>query len=206
MSIKSILEIPVVYDLWQIVAGDKRRHKIMINDYIGPTKGKSVLELGCGTADLLQYLEPSNYIGIDMDESYIAYSKKRYANRKEAAFHVMDLNEYAQVCKQKFDIILMIGVVHHISDNEVKECFARARELLSDGGVLIAADGVYVKAMSAFEHWLLDMDRGDYVRDLAAYKRLHEEFFDEVHCDVRKDLMNLPFYIVVFKDCMHSAV
>jgi ubiquinone/menaquinone biosynthesis C-methylase UbiE len=49
-GIHSIISAPWVYNLVQWAAGAKMYRETMVNDYIKPTDGCKILDIGCGTA------------------------------------------------------------------------------------------------------------------------------------------------------------
>ena len=78
MLIRRILEIPIIYDTFQFIIGGKKRQRIFKKEYIGNVSGLKVLELGCGTSDILEYFEECDYTGVDLDKDYIQAAQKRY--------------------------------------------------------------------------------------------------------------------------------
>lgn len=198
MIIRRVLEIPFIYDVFQFVMGGQKRQKIFKKEYIGDVSGLKVLELGCGTSDILKYFEKCDYTGVDLDKHYIEYAKKRYKDKEWAKFICSDVNEFSDKSNEHFDLILMTAVIHHISDKEVEKCFDSISKLMSDYGRFISFDSVYTKHMSPFERLLNDMDRGKYIRKEGEYVRLNKKHFKNVKWVCRKDMMHLPFNIIVF--------
>jgi ubiquinone/menaquinone biosynthesis C-methylase UbiE len=83
---------------------------------------KEVLEIGCGTGDLLAQTEPSRGVGIDFSEEMIKVAQKKYPNlefRTEDAEN-LKLNE-------KFDYIIMSDLIGHLSD--VWQAFRELRKV-----------------------------------------------------------------------------
>ena len=157
-----------------------------------------MLELGCGTCDFLYYFENCYYTGIDLDPKYIEKAKKRYHNRKNTQFICKDLNEFAKDCNDRYDLILMTGVIHHISNAEVEECFSIIKRLLSEDGIFFSFDAVYVDGMSCFEKFLADLDRGKYVRHKDEYVTMNLKHWKNVFYECRNDTMYLPFNVIIF--------
>jgi SAM-dependent methyltransferase len=198
MLIRKILEIPIIYDTFQFIIGGKKRQRIFKKEYIGDVSGLKVLELGCGTSDILEYFEKCDYTGVDLDKDYIKAAQKRYKDKKWAKFICADVNDFARNCQEKYDLILMTAVIHHISDEEVENCFNSIRSLLKADGRFVSFDGVYLKGMSWFERFLNDMDRGQFVRKESEYVRLNKKYFNNVSYVCRKDMTNLPFNLIIF--------
>ena len=51
----------------------------------------SVLEIGCGSGDLLASIAGSRKVGIDFSEEYISWAKDKHKDQN-IEFHVMDAN------------------------------------------------------------------------------------------------------------------
>lgn len=199
MIVRRILEIPLIYDVFQCLVGSKKRHRILKNEYIGNVAGLKILELGCGTSDILECFEETcDYIGVDIDEDYIKSARLRYSNKSFAKFICADVNDFARNCDEKFDLILMTAVIHHISDDEVERCFESIKKLLKENGRFISFDCVYREGMSRFEKFLVDIDRGQYVRTESEYVRLADKHWDNVKYVCRADMMYLPFNLIIF--------
>jgi len=103
------------YDGW------KRRNwyyyanlKQLIRDNIPP--GKSVLEVGCGTGDILAAANPRRGIGIDVSGNMIRIAREKY--RLSANLEFLHAGPGGLPADTSFDYILMVDVVEHITDLE----------------------------------------------------------------------------------------
>lgn len=69
--------------------------------------GGSILDVGCGTGNLVEYLHPScncyDYTGIDISKHYVDKAKLRYTNEKFIHGGIHDINAH-------YDTIVSIGV------------------------------------------------------------------------------------------------
>ncbi|MCD4743374.1 MAG: glycosyltransferase [Desulfobacteraceae bacterium] len=74
----------------------------------------SILELGCGTGDLLSSLKPSYGVGVDFSSKMIDISQKRYP---EIKFITGDI-ESLESLDRKFDYIILSDVIGHLVDIE----------------------------------------------------------------------------------------
>lgn len=78
-------------------------------------KGETVLEPACGPANLANSLPTGiNYIGFDLNESFISYAKKRRLNVYLG--NVLKKNSY-----QKADVVIVCDTLHHIKLRDRKE-------------------------------------------------------------------------------------
>lgn len=73
--------------------------------------GEKVVEIGCGTGDLLAALEPSVGLGIDFAEEMIDRARKRYPDLRFIRADVHDLS-----LLEKFDVVILSDLVNDLWD------------------------------------------------------------------------------------------
>lgn len=73
----------------------------------------SVLEVGCGSGDLLAAIEGSRKVGIDFSEEYIKWAKEKHQG-KNIEFLTMDANEIK--LNEKFDLIIISNLIGFVDD------------------------------------------------------------------------------------------
>ncbi len=76
----------------------------------------SVLEVGCGSGDLLAGISGSKKVGIDFSESQIAWAKEKHKDKK-VEFLVMDANNIQ--LSETFDFIIISNVIGFLDDVQV---------------------------------------------------------------------------------------
>jgi SAM-dependent methyltransferase len=77
--------------------------------YIASLSGKSVLDVGCGTGALSDYLSKDDeYLGIDLNESFLKHAKKMGRNvmRQDA----LTFDRFSE-----FDVCVIMDLLHHIN-------------------------------------------------------------------------------------------
>ena len=84
-TVKSILSIPLLYDVFQFVARGSGYRERLARMYIRARPGDKVLDLGCGTGAMLACLPDVDYVGIDMSQAYIDACRRRHGGR--GSFH-----------------------------------------------------------------------------------------------------------------------
>lgn len=130
-------------------------------------KIKQIIEIGCADSILLKNIN-RNYLydGFDINKSFINKSKKKYKDKYN--FLTMDIDE---INFSKYDpknsIIILIGVLHHISDKKINRFINRTKNFK-----IYAIDAVRIKSQKAFTKFLLDKDAGNFVRYENHYKRI----------------------------------
>lgn len=87
-------------------------------------KQKRVLEIGCGTGDLLKRVSPIYGVGIDISEKMIEIAKKKYLSLK---FIQMDAQQL--LLKEKFDYIILSDVIGNFED--VQKAFEELHKVSS---------------------------------------------------------------------------
>jgi len=189
-SIRSVLAVPTAYHLWWTVVGGPALAKILVNEYIQPGVGARILEIGCGPGTIVRYLPPSEYSGFDLSPRYIELAKKRFP---KAHFVCERVSQFSLAKEQSFDVVLALGIVHHLDDSEARQLFQIAYDALNSGGKLVTIDGVRTDDQSPAARWLLSKDRGEYVRSEREYVEIASRVFSNIRPSVRHDLLRIPY-------------
>lgn len=193
-GIRSVLSYSKIYDLFQWLMGAKRGRTIFATQYIKACKGDFVLDVGCGTAEIRLFLPNVEYYGFDPSARYIdaAKSRLREAHKKGTLLHAT-LDEAALKDLPKFDIVLVSGVLHHMTDDEARRLVELAKAALKEGGRLVTIDPCLVDGQSFIARYLVSHDRGMHVRDVNGYRLAASPVFTSVVCDVRHDIARIPY-------------
>lgn len=199
MKLNSILEQPAAYKLFSKLVGSQNSQSIFVNQYVRPAAGDRILDIGCGPGNILDHLPEVDYFGFDFNPSYIESATAHYGHRGQ--FFCQRVSE-AQVFLEQpesFDIVLAIGILHHLDDAEAIHLLEIAKRALKKGGRLVTFDGCYVDGQSRSSKYLLSRDRGQFVRNENGYSRLAKSRFDEVHVSIRNDLLNIPYTHIIME-------
>jgi ubiquinone/menaquinone biosynthesis C-methylase UbiE len=162
-----------------------------VNEFLQPMPGMKMLDVGCGPANILSYLPPLDYTGIDLNEKHIAYARARYGNR--GRFIVGSAADDLKQEGQKFDLINVSALLHHITDTEALSLFASLPRLLKPNGKIVTIDNVWLPkqriAVRLFNH----MDSGTNIRTPEGYLRLLNGIGLDVHTFFLNDLLRIPY-------------
>lgn len=188
--LRPILARPAVYRLWGNLIGGSASAKVLVNEYIRPRAGARILEIGCGPGTILGYLPPSDYLGFDLSPEYIAMARRRFP---EAQFVCERVSRFSLAEEQSFDVVLALGIVHHLDDAEARQLFQIAFDALRPGGRLVTFDGVWAEGQSPIARWFLARDRGEHVRSQQEYMGIASRVFSNVKPSVRHDLLRVPY-------------
>ncbi len=98
-----------------------------------------------------------------------------------------------------FDLVLAMGLVHHLNNQEATKLFSFARKKLKDRGRLITFDGCYVENQSSIARFLLKHDRGQYVRTQEGYEELARDHFLQIETTIFSNLIRIPYTLIVME-------
>jgi cyclopropane fatty-acyl-phospholipid synthase-like methyltransferase len=192
-GIRSIFSHPVIFDTFQALIGAPHARTIFVEEFLKMREASSLLDIGCGTAELLKHLPDTiYYVGYDVSERYIQAAKKNFGVRN-AEFFARQVTETTLGAYQPFDRVTATGLVHHLEDHEAIQLFQLAKDALGDNGFFVSIDPCFVEQQSSISKFLVERDRGKNVRTLAAYKRLAESVFRHVALYHRSDLLHVPY-------------
>lgn len=145
--------------------------------------GDKVLDIGCGPADVLQYLpQEVDYWGFDISAEYIKRAKLKFGIRGHFFCKLLDPSDLEGM--PKFDRVILTGVFHHLDDKTCEEIVIIAYQALKKGGKLVSIDPCYTKKQNPIARFLISKDRGQNVRVESAYKLLVNKIFKNVQTRV----------------------
>lgn len=137
----------------------------------GQGRRPAVLDLGCGTGELAPIFIKSgyDYSGVDIEPERIEFARKTYP---EGKFLVMDASKL-RFPDGHFDQILVTGVLHHLSDDEVRDIVGEmARVLRPDGRALVMEDIALRGSFNLLGALVHLADAGAYIRRPRQYLAL----------------------------------
>jgi SAM-dependent methyltransferase len=197
LKLKSFLQKPEIYLLFKKLIISDTNRKLFVSKHIKAQKGDSLLDIGCGPADILDLLPEVNYVGFDINPLYIEYAKRKY-DRKGKFFcqHVSSKNIIKTDC---FDIILAYGVLHHLNNEESLKLFHLAKSAMKPSGKLITFDGCYTENQPPIKKYILSKDRGEFVRTQNEYVSLASNYFPVVNVTVYEKFLRIPYSHIVME-------
>jgi len=190
-GLRSVLTRPVMYTLFGRFMGLSKKYKMYVEQYIKPFPGMRIIDIGCGTAEILNSMPIEiDYTGFDINTEYINYAKKKYGNR--AKFYNQRVNEMTMVDAKPFDAVIADGLLHHLNDNEAKKFFKIAHNSLNKNGFVLTIDPTFCKKQNRLDRFLTSLDRGQHIRQPDEYLRIAQSNFTLIKTYVVNGVSNLP--------------
>lgn len=198
LVVRTLMESPPIYSKVTAVLRGNGTIQRCVDLYIRPKDGDKILDIGCGTGDILKFLPKVDYYGFDLNGSYIKLAKKHFGHRGK--FFHMAVDSRISFGEQKFDIILAMGILHHLNDHEARQLFELASKHLKPTGRLVTSyDGCYVEGQPLITRFILWLDRGKFIREKSAYENLARHAFTKVVAHIHDDLLNIPYTSIVLE-------
>ncbi|WP_409200795.1 class I SAM-dependent methyltransferase [Methanobrevibacter sp. DSM 116169] len=121
-KVDSILSITMYQDKENVEKRHLEESKIILEKL--DLKNKKILEIGCGIGRWAEVLHDKceTYMGIDYSENLIKIAKENY-NYENCFFQEMsatDIEIDKLLVKPPFDIILVVGVLIYLNDDDIK--------------------------------------------------------------------------------------
>jgi ubiquinone/menaquinone biosynthesis C-methylase UbiE len=162
---RNLLSVSWIYDMFQSIVGTDNIRKYFVKNYLQPKPNERILDIGCGTAGVLNLIGDVDYVGFDPSHKYIEYAKNQFPN---ADFHSGDI-EGLTYPERYFDKVIMMGVLHHLSDREAVKLLNFAKRSLKFGGTFVSFDMCRRKNIPFLAKVMNFLDRGGYVRSDEGY-------------------------------------
>jgi SAM-dependent methyltransferase len=190
-----ILKYPHAYQIVQDLIGGTRARQWTIQRYVDIKPGQSVLDLGCGPGDLLRLLPQDKgfqYVGIDLSKEYLQVAEK-LSSPSIRFLHGDCTNFLPLIGGARFDWILCMGLLHHISDRAVESLLAAAARSLTEEGSVVCLEPTLSPDHSWFTKATMSLDRGEHIRYEDAWRTLFEERFHQVSISWLKGAFRIPY-------------
>ena len=130
-----------------------------IYDNIKNFIGQNVLEIGCGTGNITDFIleKSSSVTGIEIDHTFACTAKKKYKNKKSVRIIQGDFLELKNIRKNHYDTVITLNVLEHIKNDSL--ALSKMLASLKTGGTAV----MLVPAMH-FAYGALDKELGHFRR------------------------------------------
>lgn len=192
---RALLSRPALYRALGVALGAPRSRAVFAREHVRAARGQRLLDLGCGTGDMVPHLPGVDYVGFDPSEAYVAAARRAHPR---ARFEQASAGDFA-VEPGTFDLAIACGVLHHLDDADAFALLDLARRALRPGGRLVALEPCRAPDQGRVARWLIAADRGRHVRDRAGYLALARSVFPAVQARLRDDLLRVPYTHLVLQ-------
>lgn len=166
-----ILEHPTVYTAWQ--APFVSQKFAPVERCLRHQEIRRVLDVGCGPGTNAGRFVGADYVGIDINERYLAIARAKYGGR----FIHADVQSADLSSLGTFDTILVNSFLHHLPDDAVSRILRQLQKLLGADGRVHVLDLVLPERLSVATI-MARMDRGRYARRLEILRELFDAHFE----------------------------
>jgi len=180
-GIYSLLSNTFFYSLVQRVMSGTSFRKKIIKKYITKHNAK-VLDIGCGPAEILDTLPKIKYYGFDINPIYINSAKKKYEDKGK--FFCKKFTNKNTKYLPKFDHVLLLGVLHHLSDKEINTLMPNIKKVLKRKGNIITLDNIFIHKQNFIAKFLIQMDKGENVRSRKGYLNILKNHFKKINSKI----------------------
>jgi SAM-dependent methyltransferase len=165
------MEATLVYRLWQAPFAEQKLRPFL--HAIERNGVRRVLDVGCGPGTNAHHFADCDYLGVDINPSYIADATRRFGPR----FRTVDVTTIDPASLGAgYDCILMNSLLHHLDDGAVDRLLGHVEKLLSPDGRVHILDLVLPETLSV-SRALARLDRGDHPRPLDTWRRMFAAHF-----------------------------
>jgi SAM-dependent methyltransferase len=185
-----VLSLAPAYRLTQAAVGADRFRRIISAEYLRATSTDRILDIGCGTGDIVEHMTFADYVGLDPNPRYIAAAKERDA--PHTTFVCSGVEQAPEVASSR-TLVIAIGVLHHLDDEAASALIELACRSLAPRGRFVAVDPGLVEGQPWFARQLIVRDRGANVRTPESTRELVTPVFPRTRVHIRDDLLRVPY-------------
>ena len=180
------------YEASRRLIGAQREMELLRDRVIRPRPGLRVLDFGCGNGRLVRFLQEVDSVGVDSNPAYISAAQAELGSPR-ARFVCGDVFHLDELGIEPVDVVVCLGVLHHLDDETVTRGLGAAHGLLRAGGHLVTMDPCFEPNQHASARVLMALDRGRFVRHPSDYRRLVEPIAGPVAQQIWSDVYRFPY-------------
>jgi SAM-dependent methyltransferase len=192
------LKVPFLYNAFQAAVGATALRRRLLEKHVRAKPGDKVIDIGCGSAPTLQWLPEVEYIGLDINPDYVAFARRKYGSRGTFIVGNPESVRGDSRCKAA-DIVMAIGVLHHLDDEEAEQCIRFAYDALKTEGRFICHEACWTPNQGAISKYIMSTDRGRNIRTEQQYRQLAAKAFKTVETWIDTKPMRIPYVTIVLE-------
>lgn len=174
-----LLDNPVLFNYVRfLLAGKQIKLRGFIKKYLTQYDCKTIADFCCGTGDFAVCTPvDASYIGWDSNSDFITYSKNKYKMYENIQFKKGNVLKMDEIYQKKYDAVLLISTVHHLSDEELTMLLPKIKRIVKK--VVIIAD-IIPDPPHLLQRFFARIDRGRYVRPKKEKIEILKKYFDVI--------------------------
>jgi SAM-dependent methyltransferase len=193
------LKVPFLYNLLQDAIGGNALRRRFIRHHVRAKAGDKVIDIGCGPAQILPWLPEVDYLGLDVNPACIASAKRMHPDR--GTFVVGNTESLWDDSRfRDADVVIGLGILHHLDDNEAEHCIRFAHRALKQGGRFVCFEACWVPNQGFLSSYIMSKDPGQNIRTEQMYRQLAGDVFKNVNAWVDTKPLRIP-YVMIFLEC-----
>jgi len=122
-----------------------------------------ILDLACGNGRLYDFLSSSlakktiDYLGIDDDSELLDIAKKQFPQAEFKQYDLLNDDRWATAATQKFDLICIFGLTHHLPQNQqIENILQTCQKLLKPTGFVVISNWQFATQTDRFQKNIFD--------------------------------------------------
>lgn len=172
-AVVRLLERPRVYLAWQRPFAGSKLDPVW--RHTDRSDVRSVLDVGCGPGTNAAAFTGIDYVGVDINPSYIEHARRSHGDR----FEIADVRTGPIPGVGTHDFVLVNSLLHHLDDDDVASLLLELRQYVSEDGHIHVIE-LELPERRGIARALTKADRGNFPRTLSHWRRLLTREFDEI--------------------------
>lgn len=153
---------------------------------------KHVLDFGSGTGANCCIFKPEQYLGIEPDMKRVDLAQRLYPNHRFMQFDKQNI----PISDQSIDYIIVIAVLHHLHDDQIKDYLLEFERILKPEGKIIVMEPYLCKRAIFNNRFMKWYDDGEYIRNEEGYMNLFQA--GRFECQILKKFTKCFLYNEIF--------
>src|SRR6476619_8098463 len=185
------LKVPRFYNVFQDAIGGNALRQRFIRNHVRAKPGDKVIDIGCGPAQILPWLPEVDYLGLDTNPACIASAKQMHPDR--GTFVVGNTESLWDDSRfRDADVVIGLGILHHLGDKEAEHCVRFAHRTLKQGGRFVCFEACWVPDQGFLSRYIMSRDRGQHIRTEQSYCDLVQTAFKDPMVWVQPKALRIP--------------
>ena len=170
--VERVSDHPVLFIFCRsLLENDFKAIRAVIRRDLRVGQGLRTLDLGCGPGAFADLFDGDDYVGADLNTRYIDHARRH----RRGTFLVSDARK-VDLPDDRFDQVLIFGLLHHLSDPDARAVLAEAGRLLVPGGRILAIEDIpAMSKLNLIGHLIHNIENGEYIRPPDEYRKLYSE-------------------------------